>query len=247
MRGLMTYEFLSMRKSIVSSVFIILPIIFVFFTVVTLGIEHGNLSELGLTDLSLAFFGMFVIFVTFYAGLCGYIVISGKFASDIKSWNKYSFSLPVSDMARIGARYAVSGMVTITAFFMVLGMSAILGSMAKQPADEFMNVVLVVFCIAASASHACIALLYIVKSKLIVAVIALVFSVLFVMVSITSETVVVGPYEDGEFIAIYPRLIDYIGYLIYETSWFMPLVLCVIAAFSFFISLMTAKRRERLC
>ena len=246
MKGLILYEFLSMRKTIVSSIFIILPILFAFFVIVTLGIEHGNLRDLALANLSDVFVMMFNIFVSFYAGLCGYIIISGKFTADVKNWNKYSFSLPVSDMARIGAKYAITTMITVTAFLMILGMSAILSSIVNHPVAQTLQVVVAVFCFAAAAAYVNISLLHIVKSKLIVSVIILALSVLFVIVN-TSTQSISTIYEDGTVTRTYPSMLDYLGHLVLETIWFMPLVLCATAALSFFASLMTAKRREKLC
>ena len=243
MKGLLLYEFLSMRKTIIFSVCIVLPLVFVFFVIVTLGIEHGNLRELGIANLSDAFVWMFDIFVTFYAGFCGYIAISSKFTTDIKGWNKYSFSLPVSNVSRIGARYAITAIVTIAVFSVTLGMSATLRRIANQSTDEILHIILFVFCTAAAASHIGIALLYIVKSKLIVAVIGLAVSVFFVLANASAETVSTV-YEDGTRTTVFMSELER---LIYGTLWFMPLVLAVVIALSFLASLMAAKGRERLC
>ena len=244
MKGLLLYEFLSMRKAILFSICLILPIIFVFFLIATLGIEYGNLRELDIAGLSDVFIWMFDLFVTFYAGFCGYIIISGKFTADIKGWNKYSFSLPISNMARVGARYAISAIVSIAVFAMTLGMSVILRKTANHSTAESLQIIVLVFCVASAAAHINIALLYIVRSKLIVSVIGLVAALLFVMASISSPETVSAVYEDGTRTTMFLSLLES---LVYDTRWFMPLVLAVVAALSFFTSLIAANGREKLC
>jgi hypothetical protein len=188
---------------------------------------------------------MFIIAMPVYSGLVGYILIGVKFSAGKKGWNKYSFSLPVSNFKRIGAGYIIAAIVSFTAFLMTLGMTLIL----KIVIGNFIQTYELVFMLAIFSnmlSYILIAALYALKSKWKVMAYGLVLlSLLGIDIFIDIQTGSLG-YTSAALIVI-NWIINTVSYMLSHKPHLILLAVPAVAMASLSVALLAVRWRDDLC
>ena len=246
MKGLLLHDYYSMKPQINLFIRVIL-MIFIIGLLLLLGMKYGNLKHL-IEDDDEAYEMLVMTFDLFIPFICGFIpffLIEYKLTKDTKSgWNKYCFSLPANDKARLGATYIISAIAAVIAFIACM-LSSITFNVIAFPDDvgiHSLKVSFGVYFFAVTLSYIFIAAHHIIRSKTKLAILTF---VVYIVGQLLISYVIV--YSDIWF-NIFMNINNFLGRVYDSHLYAVALFAVLIALLSYGLSyLITKKWRERLC
>ena len=246
MRGLLLHDYYCMKPQITLFIRVIL-ITFIIGLLLLLGMKHGNFKDL-VADNDEAFEMLimtFNIFIPFICGLIPFFLVQWKLTGDKKSgWDKYYFSLPVSDKAKLAATYAATAISVVITFIITMSITMIFNRIA-YPDDagiDSLQLSFGVYFFAVTLSYVLIAAHCIIRNKVKLTIL---FFTTLIVGQITLSYLLL--YSDG-IMDIYMKVIDFIEWICTHHLYAVALFAVLIGMLSYCVSLFTIKkRREKLC
>jgi len=247
MRGLLLHDYYCMKPQI--NLFIrVLLITFIISLLLLLGMKYGNLKDL-VADDDEAFEMLAMTFdmlLPFVCGLIPFFLVEWKLTNDKKSgWDKYYFSLPVSDKLKLCAPYVISIIATVITFIISISFSMVFNVIAGTFTENgiaSLKVAFNIFFTAVTLSYILIAAHFIIRNKIKLAILS--FST-FIGGYILLVTVII--YSDG-LMDVYMKVIEFIDKIYTDYFYTVALFSVLIGALSYGVSYLATKtRREKLC
>jgi len=242
MKGLLIHDFYRMKRVILTQ-FNILFFFSIICLIILLGVKYGNLSVADAGgDFSAMLAFIFVVIIPLFAGLSFYTLIFDKFGNDLKGWNKYMFSLPVSNKMRLGSTFIIAAAASFVFLLLVLGFSVITYTIAGRLINYYILIEpIMFFCLSNVFSCIMVGALYILKSKAktvafgIILYVGISFG--FVLFSLSGDL--------GELII---SVLSEIMTFFWNHPWMLAVSIAGGGVLSYFISLAAInKRRDKLC
>jgi len=241
MKGLLIHDFYRMKKAAFTNNWILIWT-FAVCIIILLGVRYGNLAPLDEDgDLLRVMIAVFDSVIPLFAGLNFYTLIFAKFGEDLKGWNKYLFSLPVSDKKRVGSVYIVSTALSLVSLAVALCFSVTGHIIAGNLSGSVLVMPVMIYSLIIVFSYIMVSVLYIFKNimKTVIFGIILYFALSFIFV------ILAGLGDPGELI-----IGAFINMSAFFTRypWTIIVILGATAALSYIVSLTAINnRREKLC
>ncbi|MCL2019227.1 MAG: ABC-2 transporter permease [Oscillospiraceae bacterium] len=248
LKGLLLYDFYCVKKVIVIFVRIFL-ITFVVGGLLLLSTDYGNLKVINEDKaLTKALAGIMVLFAPMICGTGIYTFTNEKFLSNQKTgWNKYLFSLPVSDKLRVATTYAYALFLTFFTFFGTIVFTGsfyfIAGDLSLGATFAFavMKLPIAISCIVAVFSYINIAISFIFKNAMRTLLFTSGWGVLILYSAIYAQI----NEKSLENMELVDKLNEMLSFVL-ERMWLMPILLITSFVLSYIVSLIAIKWRDKL-
>jgi len=241
MKGLLIHDFYRMKRVILTQ-FNILFFTFIVCLIILLGVKYGNLSPADTDgEFSRALTIIFDAAIPLFAGLSFYVLIFDKFGNDLKGWNKYMFSLPVSDKKRVGSVFVITITASFVSLAIVLAFSAAGHAVAGDLNAKALILPIVIFSLLSTFSCIMVTVLYILKSRTK----TVAFGIILYFV-ISFGFFLLSLYDDSDELIV--KAIQVIVDFFANYLWTLAIIVPAMTALTYFISLAAInKRRDKLC